>query len=101
MRFILIIMGIFNFGFPEISGGVVLLSDYEYDTAVLVDTDNAIVNQWEIPNLIKSYLSSDARKYIPITFGKAIAKIIASEKCITLSNSEAAPTIIKIQKIIL
>ena len=28
----------------EISEGIVLLSDYEYDTAVIVDIDNEIIN---------------------------------------------------------
>ena len=52
-----------NFLISEINEGIVLLSDYEYDTAVLVDIDNEIINQWEIPNLIKSYLNPDSSLY--------------------------------------
>ena len=63
MRVILIIIFSFNIVVSEISEGIVLLSDYEYDTAVLVDIDSEIINQWEIPNLIKSYLNSDSSLY--------------------------------------
>ena len=63
MIVILIIIFSFNIVVSEISEGIVLLSDYEYDTAVLVDIDSEIINQWEIPNLIKSYLNSDSSLY--------------------------------------
>ena len=52
MIVILIIIFSFNIVVSEISEGIVLLSDYEYDTAVLVDIDSEIINQWEIPIFI-------------------------------------------------
>ena len=63
MRVILIIIFSFNIVVSEISEGIVLLSDYEYDTAVLVDVDSEIINQWQISSLIKSYLNSDSSLY--------------------------------------
>ena len=53
----------FNLLISQISDGIVLLPDYEYDIAVLVDIDNEIINQWEIPNLLKAYLTPDSLLY--------------------------------------
>lgn len=58
-----ILLLIFNIGISEISEGIVLLSDYQYDAAVLVGVDNEIMHQWEIPNLVKSYLNPDSTLY--------------------------------------
>jgi len=63
MKNLFIILFSLNLLISQASNGVVLLSDYEYDIAVLVDIDNEIVNQWEIPNLIKSYLNPDSTLY--------------------------------------
>ena len=63
MRVIVIIIFSFNIVVSEISEGIVLLSDFQYDTAVLVDIDHEIINQWAIPNLVKSYLNPDSSLY--------------------------------------
>ena len=63
MRVILIMIFSFNLLISQISDGIVLLPDYEYDIAVLVDIDNEIINQWEIPGLLKAYLTSDSLLY--------------------------------------
>ena len=63
MRVIVIIIFSFNIVVSEISEGIVLLSDFQYDTAVLVDIDHEIINQWAIPNLLKSYLNPDSSLY--------------------------------------
>ena len=63
MRVILIMIFSFNLLISQISDGIVLLPDYQYDIAVLVDIDNEIINQWEIPELLKAYLTSDSLLY--------------------------------------
>ena len=63
MRVILIIIFSYNIVVSEVSEGTVLLSDYEFDIAVLVDIDNEIINQWEISDLLKSYLNPDSSLY--------------------------------------
>ena len=52
-----------NLLFSEISEGIVLLSDYQYDKAVLINIDDEIINQWDIPGLLKSYLNPDSSLY--------------------------------------
>ena len=63
VKIILIITFSINLLFSEISEGKVLLSDYEYDKAVLINIDNEIIHQWEIPSLLKSYLNPDSSLY--------------------------------------
>ena len=63
VKIILIITFSINLLFSEISEGIVLLSDYEYDKAVLINIDDEIIHQWDIPNLLKSYLNADSSLY--------------------------------------
>ena len=63
VKIILIISYSINLLFSEISEGIVLLSDYEYDKAVLINIDDEIIHQWDIPGLIKSYLNPDSSLY--------------------------------------
>ena len=63
VKIILIITFSINLLFSEISEGIVLLSDYEYDKAVLINIDDEIIHQWDIPGLLKSYLNPDSSLY--------------------------------------
>jgi len=63
VKIILLITFSINLLFSEISEGIVLLSDYEYDKAVLINIDDEIIHQWDIPNLLKSYLNADSSLY--------------------------------------
>ena len=69
MRVVLIMIFSINLLLSQMSDGIVLLPDYEYDTAVLVDIDNEIIHQWEIPNLLKAYLTPDSLLYSFSRFG--------------------------------
>ena len=53
----------------EINDGLVLISDFSTESVVLIDTDNNIVNSWEISDydFFRSYLTSDS---ILIAFSK-------------------------------
>ena len=63
VKIILIISYSINLLFSEISEGIVLLSDYKYDKAVLINIDDEIIHQWDIPSLLKSYLNPDSSLY--------------------------------------
>ena len=63
VKIILIITFSINLLFSEISEGIVLLSDYDYEKAVLINIDNEIIQEWEIPRLLKSYLNQDSSLY--------------------------------------
>ena len=53
----------------EINDGLVLISDFSTNSVVLIDTDNYIVNSWEISDydFFRSYLTSDS---ILVAFSK-------------------------------
>ena len=53
----------------DINDGLVLISDFSTESVVLIDTDNNIVNSWEISdyNFFRSYLTSDS---ILVAFSK-------------------------------
>ena len=63
VKIILMILYSINLLFSEISEGIVLLSDYQYDKAVLINIDDEIIHQWDIPGLLKSYLNPDSSLY--------------------------------------